>query len=330
MSRPLRIQFDGAWYHVMNRGVNRANIFFNTKHRVEFFKVLNQAKTVYGIEIHAYCLMNNHYHLIIHTPRGNISQAMKYINSNYARFVNLTMRRDGPLFKGRFKAILIGEDDYLIRLSRYIHRNPSEAKMVSTLSSYKWSSYSSYLGITEKPTWLSTNEITRRFGEVGFSKRYKDYVELSCDEDIDEFYNQTEYQPVLGADHFRHMIDEYVKLHSLSADIIGADNILAPPEMVSIIDDVSAYFNVQPSQIYQVSKGVSNPARRMAIYICRELGGVSLNEIASAMGGVSYKAISNIIQKVKIDSEQASLANQIMEDIWGRAKTIREQQGSKN
>lgn len=321
MARPLRIQFEGAWYHVMNRGVNRARLFFNNKHRYAFFNLLHETKKIYGIEIHAYCLMTNHYHLIIHTPRGNISHAMKYLNSTYASFVNSSMKRDGPLFKGRFKAILICADDYLIRLTRYIHLNPLKAKIVRSLSMYKWSSYPSYLGKNKPPEWLSTFEIIKHFGDNNnFSQAYKKFVEFSLDKDMEEFYNNDKYQPVLGSDNFRQIIDGYIKSHSLSAEIVGADRILAPPNIMSIIDVVAQHFDVEPEQIYRRSKSTKNTARRIAIYICRELGGYHLEEIGKVMGGISYKSISSAIRRVRFDSHQMNIANFMINKILNMAK----------
>ena len=156
MARDLRIQFEGAWYHVMNRGINRQHIFFNDSHRVYFLNLLGEVVKIYGVEIHAYCLMSNHYHLIIHCPRGNISAAMRHLNSRYAQKVNISMRRDGPLFKGRFKSVLVGADDYLLQLTKYIHRNPIEAKIISNAGDYNWSSYTAYIGVVKPLPWLTT------------------------------------------------------------------------------------------------------------------------------------------------------------------------------
>ncbi len=146
MPRKLRIQFDGAWYHVMNRGINHGKIFFSDEHRLNFIELLKTTTSNYQVEIHAYCLMGNHYHLILHTPIGNISHAIHYLNSQHTKYINKTLKRSGPLFKGRYHTILINDEKYLLRVSRYIHRNPLKAKMVTNLKEYPWSSYPYYLG----------------------------------------------------------------------------------------------------------------------------------------------------------------------------------------
>jgi putative transposase len=127
MPRPLRLEYENAWYHVMNRGAARQDIYKNDQHRLLFLNLLKEASLYYNIEIHAYCLMDNHYHLLIHTPRGNLSQAMRHINGLYTQVFNRSEKIDGSLFRGRYKAILVEEDSYLLQVSRYIHLNPVTA-----------------------------------------------------------------------------------------------------------------------------------------------------------------------------------------------------------
>lgn len=324
MARQLRIYFEGAWYHVMNRGINRQNIFFSNKQKYKFLKLLGEIKKIYGIEIHAYCLMSNHYHLIIHTPRANISDAMKYLNANYAKFVNFDMKRDGPLFKGRFKAIVISAYDYLIRLSRYIHLNPREANLVVSLSTYKWSSYPSYIGKAMTPEWLSTLEIINRFGELDFFVSYKKFVESDLIIDIPDYNQNSNLLPVLGSNEFRQMIDWYVKNRSLSAEIVGADRILVPPKISEIVRVVSQHFNLDEKHICDPSRGTKNCARRITIYICRDLGGYSLPEIAKVMGGISYKGVSNAICRIKSNVAEITIANKLIIQLRSGAKSISE------
>lgn len=321
MARPLRIAFHGAWYHVMNRGINRNNLFFNDGQKHVFQTLLSKTIAIYGIEIHAYCLMDNHYHLIVHTPRGNISQAMKYLNSNYAQFINKCMRRDGPLFKSRFKAIVVSADDYLITLSRYIHLNPVRAKIVNDIDEYLWSSYTAYIDKHQKPEWLCTDEIIKRFGKKNFSKNYIKYVRSSFDKTSDDFFNQNKYKPVIGNDDFCKVIDDLIKSNTLSTEIVGDKLILTPPSIESIIKDVASYFNIKPEKIFHSSPGVKNHARSIAIYVCRELGGFQLREIGKAMGGVTYKGISNAIYRIKSDKNQLRLANFLAKKIKRNDRT---------
>ncbi len=118
MSRPLRIEYPGAWYHVMNRGASGRTIFRSDRDWHTFLSLLGDLAATFAVEVHAYCLMGNHYHLLIHTPRGILSGAMRHLNSLYTQRYNRFHRTDGPLFRGRFKAIVIDADTYLAVVSR--------------------------------------------------------------------------------------------------------------------------------------------------------------------------------------------------------------------
>ena len=155
MARPLRIQFPGAFYHVTARGNEQKNIFRSNRDREKFLSYLESAVDRYGVVIHAYCLMDNHYHALIETPKGNLSQIMRHINGAYTTYFNTKRRRAGHLFQGRFKAILVDRDEYATTLSRYIHLNPVRAGMVALPEEYPWSSYHYYVGRKKVPEWLS-------------------------------------------------------------------------------------------------------------------------------------------------------------------------------
>ena len=124
MARSLRIEYENAFYHIIQRGIERRNIFDLDKDKDRFFYYLERTHIAYGVIIHAYCLLNNHYHLILETPRANLSKALHCLNTSYAAYYNTEHKRVGPLYQGRFKAILVEADGYLHYLSSYIHLNP--------------------------------------------------------------------------------------------------------------------------------------------------------------------------------------------------------------
>jgi len=127
LARPLRIEYPGAFYHVMHRGNGGSDIFKSIRDREKLFEYFGKAVERYNLKIHTYCLMTNHYHLLIETPQPNLSQALRWINGSYAMYFNRKRGRSGHLFQGRFKAILVDADEYLKHLSRYIHLNPIRA-----------------------------------------------------------------------------------------------------------------------------------------------------------------------------------------------------------
>lgn len=163
MARPLRIEFPGAVYHVTSRGNARSNIFFDDQDRKLFLKTLSSAVETYNWLCHAYCLMDNHYHLLIETPDGNLSQGMRQLNGIYTQAFNRRHQTVGHLFQGRFKAFLIEKESYLLEVVRYIVLNPIRAKMVKHPKVWGWSSYQATAGMKKVPDFLTTDWILGRF-----------------------------------------------------------------------------------------------------------------------------------------------------------------------
>ena len=138
MSRPLRIEYAGALYHVTSRGDRREDIFLNDEDRHNFLAILQQVCERFNWLVHAYCLMDNHYHLLVETPDGNLSQGMRQLNGDYTQTHNRANDRVGHVFQGRFKAILVQKETYLLELARYIVLNPVRARMVREASNWPW------------------------------------------------------------------------------------------------------------------------------------------------------------------------------------------------
>src|SRR6266581_1819550 len=179
MARPLRIVYPGAFYHVTSRGNEQKDVFKSQSDREKFFAYLESATERYGAVIHAYCLMSNHYHLLLETPAGNLSQIMGHINGAYTTYFNIKRKRSGHLFQGRFKAILVEADEYAAELSRYIHLNPVRAGITAKPEEYRWSSYRVYIGENKATDWLKTEFILGYFGgkAPAAQKKYREFVE---------------------------------------------------------------------------------------------------------------------------------------------------------
>jgi putative transposase len=166
MARPLRIEFAGALYHVTARGNARQDIYSDDADRKAFLTLLDQVRTRYHWYVHAYCLMSNHYHLLIETCTPTLSRGMKLLNGGYSQSYNRRHRRVGHLFQGRFKAILVQKENYLLELSRYIVLNPVRARMVRRAVDWKWSSYRAMAGLADAEPWLTTDWILSCFSGV--------------------------------------------------------------------------------------------------------------------------------------------------------------------
>jgi REP-associated tyrosine transposase len=165
MSRPLRIEFAHGLYHVTSRGDGREDIFLDDADRKLFLEVLSDTCDRFNWVIHAYCLMGNHYHLLIETPDGNLSKGMRQLNGVYTQRFNRKHKRVGHVFQGRYKSIIVQKDSYLLELSRYIVLNPVRAQMVRSAKDWPWSSYRATADMAEGEAWLATDPILSTFGQ---------------------------------------------------------------------------------------------------------------------------------------------------------------------
>jgi REP element-mobilizing transposase RayT len=147
----------------MNRGAGRQPVFFADEDRLLFGRLLGLAHDRFGVEVHGYCLMTNHHHLLLRCPNGHLSEAMQLIGSVYTREVNDRVGRDGPLFRGRFRSITITSDDQLLRTIRYLHRNPLDVAGITTPAEYRWSSHRTYLGWRRPPAFVRVDEVLAHF-----------------------------------------------------------------------------------------------------------------------------------------------------------------------
>src|SRR3989338_9593536 len=171
MARPLRIEYPGAFYHVMNRALNRQDIYLIDQDYQVFLETLKETSKLFSTRIVSYCLMPNHYHLLLQTPKANLSRTMRHLNGVYTQRFNRVHKKDGPLFRGRYKAILVQEDEYLTHLIRYIHLNPVQANLVSNLSKFPWTSHKDYLKGQDQSPWLHA-----RLGLAFFSSKLKQSI----------------------------------------------------------------------------------------------------------------------------------------------------------
>jgi len=178
MARPPRLEFPGAVYHVTSRGNARQKVFFADADRALFLNTLAAVLRRYGWICHAYCLMANHYHLLIETPKANLSIGMRQLNGIYTQSFNRRHHRVGHLFQGRFKAILVEKESHLLELCRYIVLNPVRIKGNVTAQSWKWSSYRPTAGLASVPEFLSTEWILEQFGKkrMQAQSRYREFV----------------------------------------------------------------------------------------------------------------------------------------------------------
>ena len=316
MPRPLRIEYKDAYYHVMNRGRARQAIFHDKDYFEAFLTTLSEAHQRFRVEILCYCLMKNHYHLLLKTPEANLGRVMRHINGVYTQRHNRLKKTDGSLFRGRYKAICVEKDSYQLQLSRYIHRNPLEKNRVEALDSYEWSSYKYYArGKAKPPEWLYQSDI---YGQLGVKNRrkakYRAYVELGVDKEIQQFYAKGNMTPYLGSDEFR----AWAYSQRLTDDeaVSRRESAAFKPSMDEVIATVAGVFDVTQASIVRTTRGgANNVPRWVAMHLCQEVCGCRLVDIAKYFGLKRTGSIPTTMGKLKRlmgeDNKLMSIVNEL-------------------
>ncbi len=298
MSRPLRIEFPGAWYHVMNRGRRSETIFSEKADYSEFLDLLMEISEIWNANIAAYCLMPNHYHVLLQTPEGNISRCMRHINGLYTQRYNRRHGFDGQLFRGRYKSILVCNDSHLLQLVRYIHKNPVKAGMVKEMGEYEWSSYKGYLSYSRKWKWLHKDYI---FSMITPKKkgRLKPFIEFMQDDDSQEvanLFSKKNLSSIFGPESFITKIKEEYYFSKTDYEIPESKSLA--PSSDDILSVICGYYNVSFNELLVSRRGVFNKPRNVAIYLLRNLRGDNLNDIKNIFQINAYSTVSSIIQTV--------------------------------
>ncbi|MEH6625565.1 MAG: transposase [Motiliproteus sp.] len=275
MSRPLRIEFSGALYHVTSRGNAREAIYLGDEDRDAFLEVLGDVCQRYNWVVHAYCLMTNHYHLFVETPDGNLSKGMRQLNGVYTQRFNHAHSRVGHVFQGRYKAILVDKESYLLELARYIVLNPVRAKMVAHAADWPWSSYRATAGLVTGPDWLAIEWLLSVFSarKKSAQSKYGEFVKAG--DKHSSPWSELKNQIYLGDQAF--VDDMQCKI---SAD--------------ASLSDVPA---IQKRQVAKPLEHYVNtyPNRDTAIAMAYQSGGYSLKEVGDYFG-LHYSRVSRIVR----------------------------------
>ena len=290
MARPLRIEFENAFYHVLNRGLEKREIFKDEKDYEAFLKILETLHQRFHFKIHAFCLMPNHYHFYLQTPQPNLSKIMRGLNGVYTQNFNRRYKRAGPLFQGRYKAILVDKDSYSLELSRYIHLNPVKSRLSKDPEDYRWSSYKHYLKKEKGFSFMDTRFILSQFANKA---AYMDFTR----EGLDKIWEPAKISKagcLLGSADFIEEIKEKYLSNKTDSNISHLRDVQKP-----------ASTNSLKSIIHQLTK---NPAlqRKLLVYALKTHTPLSLKEIAKELGGrLSESAICQIKRRfVEEDARQ--------------------------
>lgn len=296
MARPLRIQYPGAWYHVTCRGNERGAIYRDDKDRRKFLERLEESLRDFSVEVHCYCLMSNHFHFLLKTRLANLDRFMQQFNTTYIVYFNKRHKRSGHLYQGRYKAILVDADSYLLELSRYIHLNPVRLKRlkesslkekIDVLEQYLWSSYRAYIG-NKGPSFLHREMILGMIGgrEKRKGRRYREFVLKGLREEMGDPLIGKKAHSVLGSEEFLEWVystfirgkeeeKEYSKIKEL-APILTVEE---------IVQEAASEFGVKPEELLKGYSRVGGARKTVIELSCRHvIRSESLKEIGRQMG----------------------------------------------
>ena len=279
MARPLRLEFEGALYHLTSRGNARERIFLDNEDRVRFLGIFADVVERFGWICHAYCLMGNHYHLLVETPGVNLSRGMQLLNGVYTQWFNRRHRRAGHLFQGRFKAILVEKESHLLELARYVVLNPVRAKMVRSARDWPWTSYRATAGQAEVPEFLVVDWILLQFDpdRERAAHAYRRFVQQGRSASV---WEELQGGAFLGADGFLDHLRPLLKEKPLDPEYRKRERFAARPSLKELFADVS-------------DKATRNERIHQAVRIHR----YKLGEVADFVG-LFYSTISTITKRV--------------------------------
>jgi len=316
MSRPLRISYKNAFYHITSRGHRKEKIFYDDKDKRIFIRKLDETFQKYTITCYAYCLMDNHYHLFFKTTKPNISQALHYLNTSYANWFHIRYQLTGSVFQGRFKSILVDADHYALVLSAYIHLNPLRAGIADNLEDYPWSSYLDYVNLRKPSIDHLDTSLVLNFFSPDYqlaSREYQEYILQN--QNLEDPLKQTYHNIALGDDDFLQKIKVKIENQKSSREI-PITNLTSSYNPKEIIEKVCALNQIKHEKLMSKERG--NIYRSLTLYLIKEYTPLKLTEIGELFA-MDYSAVSQAVkrfeQKCKKDKETDRIKKRVIEAL---------------
>ena len=321
MPRPLRLEFPGACYHVMARGNARQAIALDDRDRRRFVAVLERTVDKYGVVIHAFALMGNHYHLLIETPEPCLSLSLKFLNSSYVAYFNRRHNHVGHLFQGRFKSILVGDDHYFLHLADYIHLNPVRAKMVDQPDNYQWTSYNHYVRQRQAFPFVFRERVLALVGKgrANLQACYRKHVAKVLGNET-AFLADLRHGFILGSDAFVGQLQRLLKGQDGVVSLSQTKQLVNAGVVERVSQLVADHFGVDSQSLWAArrGRGQRNVPRDVAMHVLYRSSRLS-NRAIGARFGVSYAAVkmaSNRVENnLKTDIELTKLVGSIVKSL---------------
>lgn len=322
MARPLRIEYEGAFYHVTSRGNDRQAIVFGDRDAVKWREYLAAAIAKYGCRVHAYVLMPNHHHVVLETPRANLSQVMHFLNGSYTTYINVKHRRSGHLFQGRFKALVVDRDAYLLELSRYVHLNPVRAGLAARPEAYPFSSYRAFAAGT--PDELVTTDVTLGLmpGDLDQAvERYRRFVEAGMEQPPVNPLAQPYGGLIVGGEEFVRGVLQRVRGERLAkTEVAGRCALTRAVDREDVVRVVSEVFRVSRAEVL-ASRTPHADARNVAIHVLKQSTGLTNRDLGQFFGGVVPSAIAQATRRVAArlggDRRLAAMVDRVLSQVKG-------------
>lgn len=311
MARPLRIEFPGAFYHVTSRGNGKQPIVLSDEDRYYFLNCLREAHERFQSIIHVYCLMDNHYHLFLETPHGDLSRIMHFINLKHSAYFNLKHGHCGHTFQARFRATVVQGKEYALEAAPYIHLNPVRARLVKSPEEYEWSNYCDYVGLRPPYPWTETRLILRLFGPdlAASQAAYAVHVRDRLLRGMENPFKSADVSGVLGNPDFVELVRKAFAGRSGTQAQARAMTLSGPlnrPDLRRILKETDAALG-----------GRSRLARNVAIYFSHTLTDHTLSAI-SAFFGIGGSGISDICRRMKKELTYNETLTRAMHEITRR------------
>ena len=328
MARPLRIQYPGAVYHVTCRGNEQRKIFLDDEDRKRFLRILAQSINIYSGKLHAYVLMDNHFHLLLETSLGNLSEIMRHFNISYTGFFNRRHRRVGHLYQGRYKSILVEKEAYLSVLSRYVHLNPirlkkleksSAKEKLEKLLNYSWSSFPAYIDTYKRDGMIDCSLVLADYGGDTDKGRKAYLKQLIADIDTGLNVNEVIFgQSILGGEDFINWVKETFLRESETREQPSAGKIKHYQHKEAILELIEKETG-KNLETLRIEKGT---LRRMAIDLLYRFGGLKGPEIGALMG-IDYSAVSQERKRLREGVAHDRELEKMMARLEGYLSTVK-------
>ncbi|MEW6214159.1 MAG: transposase [Nitrospirota bacterium] len=316
MARPLRVQYEEAIYHVLSRGNKGEYIFSEDKDKEYLLEILKKGVEKYGIELYTYCIMGNHYHLLLSIPCGELTKFMHFIGSSYGSYLRRQRGWIGHIFAGRYKSLCVEKEGYLLELSRYIHLNPVRANIVKLPQEYQWSSYRYYIGKGKCPEWLNIGWLLEEYGKTlnASQRKYMEFVETGIENPPKYPAENIVGQAILGSNEFIKKVLKDIRGDRSFGEVTAKRIFSEKINLGELYKRVCAYYQLGDLKKEEKVGAEVKRSREMFIYLSKKYTSALNREISEKIGRLTTSGITRKYKRILSKIE----GNKKLQKMWNR------------